>query len=100
MAALTYEKEVVMAIITKLLERRCQTFLQEAWAVSDPEVQQAFLESDPIRYHMGLGRAVRNECGLWRNTERLNEHPDDFSHRMLVQFKNKVIHVRTNRRSA
>ncbi|CAL9994860.1 hypothetical protein VPHD479_0356 [Vibrio phage D479] len=88
-----------MAIIITILERRCQKFLSEAWNHTESEVQDAFLESDPSRYHMGLGRAVRNECGLWRNAELLNEHPDDFSHRMLVQFKEKVIHVRTNRRS-
>lgn len=65
-----------------------------------PEDQMKFCkisEDDLSRYHMGLGRWIRNTWGLWTGGP-LNEHmkslgfihPDDMSSSIIKEFWNRM----------
>ncbi|CAL9993675.1 hypothetical protein VPHD480_0365 [Vibrio phage D480] len=80
------------AIVKKILEAHCQRWLKGIWQDTPKEHREAFLadESDLAVYHHSIGQSMRNECGLWKYADLLDEHPDDFSHRMLVKFRGRV----------
>ena len=79
-------------VVKKILEAHCQRWLRKLWKDTPQEHRDAFLndETDLIAYHHSIGRIMRNECGLWKYADHLDEHPDDFSHRMLVKFRSRM----------
>lgn len=68
----------------------------EEWLREDETTAQ-FREGEPIDYHHGLGTYMRNEWGLWADTElsrwfreRGVEHPDDMSMVVLEGLHRRV----------
>lgn len=79
-------------IVTKVLEAHCQRWLLSVWGDTPDEFRQEFIndETDLIAYHHTIGREMRNQCGIWKYQKYLDEHADDFSHRMLVKFRGRI----------
>ncbi|CAM0064138.1 hypothetical protein VPHF86_0282 [Vibrio phage F86] len=79
-------------LVKHILAAHCQRWLKGLWENSPPEAREQFLndETDLSAYHHTIGRAMRNDCRLWEFAAHLEEHPDDFSHRMLVKFRGRL----------
>lgn len=77
------------------------TIIQQAieWVLSSHREELIPVGVDVIRYHMTLGRHLRNHFGLWVPEKPLHEaikattgitHPDDMSHWLLEEAQKQA----------
>lgn len=85
--------EIVDEMVKQALEDCKDTFVSEVDELSPRECVIAFTNAtanELYSYHHSLGRDIRNNYGLWEEGATGDEHPDDYSFRIIQAIQEKL----------